>query len=213
MKNSSREATSRAAGLTGTGLLTIQFIALVYAAVAVAGGVVAVAESLGGESLEMTLPASASLPTAVLGDPEATGQPRVLSGQFTHASASIADLGLAPRVLHAAGSGILSLTAVTVALALAYLCWTLYKRRPFLAATTRAIEVAAAALLVGGFAGPALLGFSAWTAIDQLGLDQDLLPLSLQIDLMPVVAGVALAIVAMAFQLGERMQRDTEGLV
>ena len=213
MTDAPRQATSKAARLTGTGLLTIQFIALVYAAVSLAGGAVAVVESLGGESIEMTLPATASLPASVLGNPDATGQPRVLSGQFTQASASIADLGLAPRALHAAGSGILALTAVTVAVALAYLCWKLYKRQPFIAATTRTIQVAATALLVGGFAGPALLGFSAWTAIDQLGLDQDLVPLSLQINLIPVAAGVALAIVATAFQLGERLQRDTEGLV
>lgn len=208
-----REAASKAANLTGKGLLAIQFSALMYAAVALAGGGIAVVESFGGESLEMTLPTTAGLPASVLGNPDAVGQARVLGGQFAHASASIADLGMAPRALHAAGSGILALTAVTVALALAYLCWKLHKRQPFLAATTRAITIAAAALLAGGFMGQALLGFSAWTAIDQLGLDRDLFALSMRIDLIPVAAGIALAIVATAFRLGERMQSDTEGLV
>ena len=208
-----RETTSKTANLAGAGLLTIQFIALVYAVVALAGGVIAVVESLSSATLELTLPATASLPASVLGNPDAVGQARVVGGQFTQGSASIADLGLAPRALHAAGSGILALTAVTVALALAYFCWKLHKRQPFMAATTRAVTIAAAALLAGGFTGQALLGFSTWTAIDQLGLDQDLLPLSIQINLLPVAAGIALAIVATAFQLGERMQRDTEGLV
>lgn len=207
------DTASKAANRTRVGLLGIQFIALVYAVVALAGGVIAVVESLGSESLEMTLPATAGLPATVLGNPDALGEARVLGGQFTQASASIADLGLAPRALHAAGSGILALTAVTVALALAYFCWKLHKRQPFMAATTRAITIAAAALLAGGFAGQALLGFSAWTAIDQLGLHQDLFPLSMQIDLIPAAAGVALAIVATAFRLGERLQRDTERLI
>ena len=55
MRDAPREATSKAANLTGTSLLTIQFIALVYAAVTLAGGAIAVVESLSSETLEMTL--------------------------------------------------------------------------------------------------------------------------------------------------------------
>ena len=58
-----------------------------------------------------------------------------------------------------------------------------------------------------------MLGFSTWLALDELRLDPLQFPLEMHFDLLPIMAGFALLLVASAFQLGERMQRDTKGLV
>lgn len=195
-----------------TGLLVIQFLAIVFAAVTLGAGAIAVATALGSESVELALPASATLPAGTIGDPDAAGT-RILDGTFTTAVASIAGLGTAPRVAAAVGAGLSALTYVAIALAVAYLCWRLYKGNPFVASVTRAVWLAAASLAIGSLLSQALLGFSSWLAIDALRLDAAQFPLEVNLDLTPILAGLALLLIASAFQLGERLQSDTEGLV
>lgn len=194
-------------------LLTIQFVALVSAAVALAAGAIAVANAVGSESVEMLLPSAASLPQNLVGDPDAVGIPRILGGAFVFAEASIADPGAGVRTLLALGSGFGTLVYVALALTVAYLCWRLYKGNPFGASVTRAVWVAAAALTVGSLLSQGLLGFASWSALNELRLDPALFPLEMYFDFVPIIAGLALLLVASAFQLGERMKRDTEGLV
>lgn len=196
-----------------SGLLTIQFLAIVFAAVTLGAGAIAVANALGGESVELALPASAALPSNAIGDPDAAGVPRILNGTFTTAMVSIADLGPVTRGVTALGAGLSALTYVAIALAVAHLCWRLHKGNPFVTSATRSVWLAAAALSIGSLLSQFLLGFATWLAIDELRLDAAQFPLEMHLDLIPILAGLALLLIASAFQLGERMQRDTEGLV
>ncbi|HNP15921.1 MAG TPA: hypothetical protein PKI99_05630, partial [Terrimesophilobacter sp.] len=50
------------------GLLTIQFLALILAAVALGAGAITAAAALTSEGFDMVLPAAASLPSGVIGD-------------------------------------------------------------------------------------------------------------------------------------------------
>lgn len=195
------------------GLLTIQFIALVLAAVALAAGAITAATALASESFDMVLPAAAALPGDVIGDPEATGVPRILNGEFTSAAASVAGLSTGVRILFAVGAGMGSLVFVALALSVAYLCWRMYKGNPFGESVTRTFWFAAAALTIGSLLSQGMLGFSTWLALDELHLDPVQFPLEMHFDLLPIVAGFALLLVAGAFQFGERLQRDTEGLI
>ncbi len=195
------------------GLLTIQFIALVLAAVALAAGAITAATALASESFDMVLPAAASLPGDVIGDPEATGVPRILNGEFTSAAASVDGLSTGVRILFAVGAGMGSLVFVALALSVAYLCWRMYKGNPFGESVTRTFWFAAAALTIGSLLSQGMLGFSTWLALDELHLDPVQFPLEMHFDLLPIVAGFALLLVAGAFQFGERLQRDTEGLI
>lgn len=195
------------------GLLTIQLIALVLAAVALAAGAITAATALTSESFDMILPAAASLPDGVIGDPEATGAPRILNGEFTAATASVAGLSTGVRILFAAGAGVGALVFVALALSVAYLCGRLYKGNPFGTSVTRTFWFAAGALAIGGLLSQGMLGFSTRLALDELRLDPVQFPLEMHFDLLPIVAGLALLLVASAFQLGERMQHDTKGLV
>lgn len=195
------------------GLLVIQFMAIVFAAVTLGFGAIAVATALGSGIVELTLPASAALPSGTIVDPDAVGTSRILDGTFTTATVSIADLGTAPRVVTALGAGFSALTYVAIALAVAHLCWRLYKGNPFVASVTRTVGIAATSLAIGSLLSQFLLGFASWVAIDELHLDAAQFPLEMHIDLIPILAGLALLLIASAFGLGERMQRDTEGLV
>ena len=195
------------------GLLTIQFIALVLAAVALAAGAITAAAALTSEGFDMVLPAAASLPSGVIGDPEATGVPRILNGEFTAATTSVAGLSTGVRILFAAGAGMGSLVFVALALSVAYLCWRPYNGNPFGTSVTRTSWFAAGTLTIGSLLSQGMLGFSTWLALDELQLDPVQFPLEMHFDLLPIVAGFALLLVAGAFQFGERMQRDTEGLI
>ncbi len=195
------------------GLLTIQFIALILAAVALGAGAITAVTALTSEGFDMVLPAAASLPGGVIGDPEATGTPRILNGEFTAATTTMAGLSTGVRILFAAGAGVGSLAFVALALSVAYLCWRLYKGKPFGPSVTRTFWFAAGALTIGSLLSQGMLGFSTWLALDELHLDPVQFPLEMHFDLLPVIAGFALLLVASAFQFGERMQRDTRGLI
>lgn len=195
------------------GLLTIQFIALMLAVIALGAGATTAASALTSESFDMVLPAAASLPGGVIGDPEAAGVPRILNGEFTAATTSVAGLSTGVRILFAVGAGIGSLVFVALALSVAYLCWRLHRGNPFGTSVTRTFWFAAGALTIGSLLSQGMLGFSTWLALDELRLDPVQFPLEMHFDLVPVIAGFTLLLVASAFQFGERMQRDTEGLV
>lgn len=195
------------------GLLTIQFLALILAAVALGAGAITAAAALTSEGFDMVLPAAASLPSGVIGDPETSGVPRILNGEFTAATASVAGLSTGVRILFAAGAGMGSLVFVALALSVAYLCWRLYKGNPFGTSVTHTFWFAAGALTIGSLLSQGMLGFSTWLALDELRLDPVQFPLEMHFDLLPIFVGFALLLVAGAFQFGERMQRDTEGLI
>jgi hypothetical protein len=66
--------------------------------------------------------------------------------------------------------------------------------------------------MVGGVLGPLVYSFARAEAVQYLDAPE-LMPWGLVIDLGPFGWGLALAVIVAAFQLGERLQRDTEGLV
>ena len=79
------------------------------------------------------------------------------------------------------------------------------------------IGACGAALALAGTAGQVLDQLARTRLADAIGLNADSAPGSVifegNISLLPVVAGIALILIAGVFQFGGRLQRDTEGLV
>jgi hypothetical protein len=79
------------------------------------------------------------------------------------------------------------------------------------------IGACGAALALAGTAGQVLDQLARTRLADALGLNADRTPGSVifegNISLLPVVAGIALILIAGVFQFGGRLQKDTEGLV
>jgi len=134
------------------------------------------------------------------------------------------------RTLLAAGVLVQGLTQLAVTAAVHLLATRLLSGEPFQPAMSRAISLTAAALIAGGLLWQVLFGVGEFMAARQvleaggwswpadLGLEDPsvLLPqprLGLTIEFWPIFTGMALAAVAAAFRHGERLQRETAGLV
>ena len=122
------------------------------------------------------------------------------------------DLSLDGR-LQLIGSALLS-SALTLGICavVAWLCLRVFVQKPFGDAATWSIIVVALLVFVSGLGAPILEGMAHQQAAMALGTQE--LPVRLaEADLAPVGWSLALGVVAAVFEIGRRLQRDTEGLV
>lgn len=165
-------------------------------------------------------------PLANAAAPAFTGKSdAIVSGGYESAWLEIAGLPEGSRWLLYLGYALPLLAAIAIGVAVAWLAIALLRGRPFLRSLPHVIGVAAVAVLVGGlgsqvFASAArgsvvsFLGERTITAGDMGdGPYEGLLGWSLMLDLAPVGWALGLALVGAAFQIGVRMQKDTEALV
>lgn len=155
----------------------------------------------------------------------------VLSGGFTDAAVSVSGLDVAARSWLAASSLLQGATIAILAITVATLCSTVLKGQPFRPTLTRGIRVTAFAIMFGGIGWQLCSGIGRSLAAQQVlrlnsaeftnKIDFDLATITGfpspgfdgSIDLWPIWAGLAFFALAAAFRYGERLQRDTEGLV
>ncbi|WP_243076204.1 hypothetical protein [Microbacterium sp. SS28] len=118
--------------------------------------------------------------------------------------------------------GLPALAAICIGVAVAWLAIALIRERPFVRAVPTAILIAAIAVGVGGIGSQAAGAFGRAADVDYLSnaavtADNDgtgaLAYFTLALDLAPMGWALGLALVAAAFQIGTRMQHDTEALV
>lgn len=147
----------------------------------------------------------------ILSDPAFTGVPGA-TGSIDSVTLSVDGLDAASRGWLIAASIAAALVTISVCAAVAWLCVRVFLGRPFVRSATWAIGIVAIVVMVGGM-GSALFTGLAHAELARF-LDTDALPaLMVQLDLAPFGWGAALAVVAAAFEIGQRMQRDSEGLV
>lgn len=107
-----------------------------------------------------------------------------------------------------------SAVIIGICAVLAWLCLRVFVGRPFVRSATWGIGIVAILVLAGGLGSSVLTGIAHAEIALFLDLAEDALPILLiPLDLAPLGWSVALAVVAGAFELGQRMQRDTEALV
>ena len=126
--------------------------------------------------------------------------------------------GHAGAQLYLWASLISSLTVLAIAGLVLLLCITILRGRPFTRTMTRYIGGAGLTLAVGGTISQFLTAMSHWVLVDALKdlghPDGVTVPdPSWTIDFTPIAAGIVLTVIAAAFEIGTRLQRDTEGLV
>ncbi len=117
------------------------------------------------------------------------------------------------------------IAALSIGVAVMWLAIALLRGRPFVRSLPNVVGVASIAVLVGGLGSQVLasaarasvvtfLGEREMTAGDSGdGPYEGFMAWSLSLDLAPVGWALGLALVAAAFQIGVRMQKDTEALV
>lgn len=215
-------------------LLVTRFVAIAYGVLTLVITVVTVVITLASDAVGVRMPVRQFWPEAhpwitIEQGPTAF----VTEGGFSLADVTVSGLGTDARLLLAAGHALQGLTFTVIAVVVALLCHRLLRGMAFRPVLTRSINVAAAAIAAGGvlwqvcfwfgssIASAQVLTVTGWRSDDPRAEDPSFdfatgLPeptFALTIDFWPLFLGLALAAVAAAFRYGERLQRDTEGLV
>jgi hypothetical protein len=136
---------------------------------------------------------------------------RIVEGSYSTALLTVSGASDAIQALVLSSRAFDTLTHLAVVLAVIMLCVALVRRRPFIRAVVRALVGASFALVIGGMLSSGPLGFA--TMELALALDRPEFPAAANLDFTAAFIGIGLALVATAFAVGERLQRDTEGLV
>lgn len=219
-------------------LVVGRFLAILYAVLTLIGTGVNVVATLVSDAVQVALPVqqfwSGVYPWVTL-DPKPAAS--VVGGGFRTADVLVTGLGTDARLLLAAGNLVQGLTLVVIATVVALLCHRLLGGSPFQPLLARSIMRTGALIAVGGIVWQLLFGIGAsiashqvleltgwsasvptegsadylFTALPDSGLPDPTLAVS--VDFWPLFLGLALAAIAFAFRYGERLQRDTEGLV
>lgn len=116
------------------------------------------------------------------------------------------------------------LATLAISVTVAWLAIAVIRERPFTRAIPHAIGVAAIAIMIAGIGGQAAGAFGRAAVTDHLGAEEvtgvtaqgagdSLGYFALNLDLSPIGWAFGLMLVAMAFQIGTRIQRDTDLLV
>jgi hypothetical protein len=182
--------------------------ALLYGLAVAVFGVVALVTQLASRTVTLTVENGA----VGFGDFTTVGESGIqFSGTTERATLFVTNLPTGLQLLHSAGTLCATLIYLTLAFAAVMLGRALFRGRPFDPAVARAIEIAVLALLGFGLAAQGLDWAADVAILDYLGDVQ--FSRAFTFEPLVLAGALALALVAVAFRAGTRLQRDTEGLV
>ncbi|WGD37626.1 hypothetical protein [Lysinibacter sp. HNR] len=148
--------------------------------------------------------------------PDSFGTALINTGTFTSANLLVSDITPAAVTFLIAGRLISLLTTLTIAVSVTLLSWGNLRGHPFRPPITRSFIILGATLMIGSLLSQALNGFGGWFVAEQLNGTRNVdyyWPFSFNITTTPIIAGVIVLVIALTFETGERIQRDTEGLI
>jgi hypothetical protein len=213
-----------------------RFVAIAYAAITGIATVVTVLVTLLSETVDVTLPARVEAQPYPWIIPDGGPEASIIGEATAQLNVTVEGLGLDARLFLAGSQLTQGASFVLVAIAFAVLCHRLLAGSPFRPVLTTTMSLAAIAVGVGGIVWQVLaivgnsiaanqaLDIWAWGAeaptpevadylfnIDGTGMPEP--SLGFTFDFWPLFFALALSAIAFALRHGERLQRDTEGLV
>lgn len=188
-------------GLVATGAVSIAVMALT--------GAIGRVMEIFGPSVAVGLPVH-DAPMAALADAR-----RVASAEYSDSVVTFESLDAGTRWLLVGETALPALATIIVCMTLWWLGFSLIRQSAFRKSMPVVLASSALGLIVAGMIAPLLGGIARAQAVE-------LLPASasdmfwtflVRFDPSPIGWGIALALIAAAFEVGQRLQRETEGLV
>lgn len=189
----------------------ILFGSIAYTIVVLVTGIASLVNQVSTRTWTGSLIVDQPLPASADG-----GTAAVLHGRYESAIVTLGDLSGTAFGLLTTALVISIITTASVALAFVYLSWRLLRSEPFKKSLSVAFITAGGALLIGTLLSIGFEALGRMTVITELSGEDALdgfWPIAAQGDLAPIGFGLALLIVACAFEYGERLSRETDGLV
>ncbi|MFC7401397.1 hypothetical protein [Citricoccus sp. GCM10030269] len=208
-------------------------VAVVWAVVSLSGALVDALGKLYASTVNVHLPVETFWPELPAAAQVSGATAHVVTGGFSQATVDVTGLEMPTRIWLASGDVLQGATNVAIGVVVAMLCTSLLRRNPFHLALIRGLNVTAMAVMVGGIgwqvcdavagglASAKVLGIDGgiiqtdqvnWDDINHvIGLPKPGYDWS--VDFWPIWAGLALLAVSAAFRYGQRLQRDTVGLI
>lgn len=156
----------------------------------------------------------AGYPIELIADiPVETG-PGVVQAHGSTVVVSADGLSAGPIWLFAISDLIGALAIALVTVSFAYVLWRIAQRRPFHRTVQVAALVAGCAIALGSLLAQGLGGLAKMMAATELGPSLgDVAEVGFLFAPLPIIVGFGVLALAYVFQAGERLQRDTDGLV
>jgi hypothetical protein len=159
-----------------------------------------------------------------LSPPVLDGSDTVTASGFSSAWIEVAGLPVASRWLFYIELALPALATFAICAAVWWLALALLRERPFTRALPNLLGLAAISIMVGGMGSQLAGAFARTSVVEYLGAEQltghdggaapgGFSYLSLNLDASPIGWALSLALVAAAFQIGARLQRETDLLV
>ena len=168
-------------------------------------GVVGAVNTLTADAVTMPQPVSVDI------TPGPSGSLQILEGSYRSADIVVTGVTDVVRALLVSGMILDVIMHLALVFGIIMLCVSLVRGRPFIPAMVRTLVFMAFALVICGMLSSGLLGFANMEVAS--ALDRPEFPIVAELDFTSALVGIALALVATAFKFGERLQRDTEGLI
>jgi hypothetical protein len=193
-----------------------RFVLTLFAALAALVGIVSLVGAVPGiaglfsDTVTVAVSSDMAVPTDA-----ASGSASIVSGTFDRAVLVVSGIDLGARIALAGSAVATTLTTAAVAASVVALCVAILKGRPFVRSVTWLLATASITLIAGSIIGAGLdtiAMFFIAAALNPEPIDS-VFPLASEYDFAPLLIGLVLGVVATAFQLGQKMQRDTDGLV
>ena len=219
---------ARRDGSAGPLVTAALVVAVVSATLAAIGGTVAVLAGMLEPQVSIVVPVREFWPQLPAGAVFDGASATRVGGGFTSATLLVDGLSAGARACWAIAQGLSWFVPGTVALLVAVGCRQLRAGRAFAPVLARLTMLTAVVVLVGGLAAQVLGDIADsmaaaevldWTSAALPAFDGDphtLIPAStfgIEVPMWPIGAGLALAALAALLRVGDRLERDAEGLV
>ena len=197
--------TARLARAMFWGIFGVAALATLFVAVF---GIAALVSSMASGITSFTLETSRALPPAA-----DAGAPTIVHGSFSTAEVAVRDAPAEAVALSTVAAVAAILTQAAIPFSVAMLTWRLLRGAPFRRSLSTSLTVAGLVILFGGLVWQAGAAISATMAAIALNGTTEFWPIAGRFDFTTLGLGLTLLLVALVASFGERLQRETDGLV